>query len=542
MDAFYNIASIMRKYFSIVFLFFTVFSVNAQEQQSLDQQADILYNNYDYARAASIYERLVKRKRVRDITWVRLADCYRQMNHYSQAADIYAKLIARPGAQPDWKLYYGDMLMSLGKYDEAKEAFQQYANGGNGGDKVQHRLEGCDLAPAWIAQPTTAQIQPVNGLNSSSSDWAATFYPGGIIFMTDTLLKKQLNPNSNYNKNRYGRTNNSYYKLYYAEHQDNKDLKAWDFSSTFNQYKYHVGPIVFNKDFNAAYFTLTNPVKSKHIAREKEGEKPSIVYGYRRLELYYTEKDSSSGIWKQPVPFPYNNPGAYSLGQAAFSGDGQTIYFTSDMPGGQGGTDIWYSTRQPDGTWSQPVNCGATINTPEDEAFPTISGNNLYFSSKGWSGMGGYDIFRSTGFKANWSAPENLKYPTNSPADDFYYNVNQNGFTYFASNRAGGMGSDDIYALATPTVIETIPRKPIITLIGTVCPSIPGACIYIYNKQRQVGWCFIGHPNREIVLTLEPDTDYEIRVTMPGGPTHYTEFTTRGEEPNAIIRKAICIE
>ena len=117
------------------------------------------------------------------------------------------------------------------------------------------------------------------------------------------------------------------------------------------------------------------------------------------------------------------------------------------MPGGAGKTDIWYCEKRRDGGWDPPVNCGKTINTAEEDEFPTIGGDGaLYYASKGLPGMGGYDIYKAEGAKAQWTAPENLKYPVNSTSDDFYL-VTRDGLTgYLSSNREGGKGSDDIYS------------------------------------------------------------------------------------------------
>jgi outer membrane protein OmpA-like peptidoglycan-associated protein len=168
--------------------------------------------------------------------------------------------------------------------------------------------------------------------------------------------------------------------------------------------------------------------------------------------------------------FPYNNVQQYSVGDAALSTDGKLIYFTSDMPGGEGKTDIWYCQKQPNGVWGVPVNCGKTINTKDEEAYPTIGGDGaLYYSSKGLPGMGGYDIYKAKGSKAEWTMPQNLQYPVNTTSDDFYLTTHNGLNGYLSSNRSGGLGSDDIYSFSygaadtvkkTPPVAKAIPAKP----------------------------------------------------------------------------------
>src|SRR5690606_31970771 len=184
------------------------------------------------------------------------------------------------------------------------------------------------------------------------------------------------------------------------------------------------------------YVTRTYPGKAGNVTREERRK-----YLTNKLELYiYTLGDG--GGWKA-TPFAHNNVGEYSVGHAAPGADGNTLYFVSDMPGGQGGTDIWYSERQPDGSWGTPVNAGATINSPGNELFPNVGPEGeLYYSSDGFAGMGGLDVFGASGSKQRWTPPRNLRFPVNSPGDDFAYLVTYEGEEgiagYLSSNRKGG--------------------------------------------------------------------------------------------------------
>lgn len=528
----------MRKTLSIFLVALSVQTVFAQEQESLSRQADIYYLKYDYARAASMYERVAAKRKEKTKTVVleRLADSYRQMNRYMQAADWYAKLLARTDAPPEAKLYYADMLKSQGKYADAKTAYTQ-AGLTMKSAVLQNKIEGCDRAQEWMQQPANVAVQNVERLNTGKSDWGATYYPGGIVFMSDSLCLDQLNDGSKVNRNRYGRTNRGYYNIYIADSSKYGAVFIRDLSPVFNKYLYHSGPVIFTPDYREAYYTLTYPDR-KIAGVVKEG-KPAVKYGNRRLELFTAVTDGS-GKWKEGSPFPYNNPDQYSVGHAALSNDGNILYFVSNMPGGQGGTDIWYSERQADGKWGVPANCGPVINTSEDEEFPTIAPDGgIFFSSKGLVGMGGFDIFHVTGSKNQWSTPENLRYPTNSPADDFYFMPAPNGNIYFASNRKGGKGSDDIYMVSTPPVstLNHIPPLLVIPFTGVACGDF---CIYIYNKQRDMGWCFLGSKGREIELMLETDTDYELRITYPGGKREIKPFSTRGMKAGQPLKMEIC--
>ena len=125
---------------------------------------------------------------------------------------------------------------------------------------------------------------------------------------------------------------------------------------------------------------------------------------------------------------PFNNE-RYSVGHPSLTQDGKTLYFSSDMPGGYGGSDIYKSTY--DGTsWSAPINLGSMINTAGNEVFPYIAKNgNLYFSSEGHQTLGGLDVFTSQNIGNSWGPPVNLAYPLNSSQDDFALILNENDST-----------------------------------------------------------------------------------------------------------------
>lgn len=169
--------------------------------------------------------------------------------------------------------------------------------------------------------------------------------------------------------------------------------------------------------------------------------------GLGSCDLYYSEFKNGSWTPVRNIGAPVNTRGYESL--PSISADGQTLYFTSDRPGGYGGLDIWVSTRQPDGRWSKPVNAGPVINTPENEQAPFIHPDNqtLYFMSKGHPGLGKYDLFYARKKPdGSWSKPINLGYPINSRDNEGAFTVSLDGKeAYFASDMAGGYGKTDIY-------------------------------------------------------------------------------------------------
>ena len=143
------------------------------------------------------------------------------------------------------------------------------------------------------------------------------------------------------------------------------------------------------------------------------------------------------------------NSAFFSIKNPAISCDGKTLYFSSDMPGGFGNYDIYKSEIKEDGNLGDPVNLGQKINTEEQEVFPHMCcDDTLYFSSNGHLGLGGLDVFYSKNVDDKWSNVRNVGIPVNSNSDDFAFKMGEdctNGFV--SSNRPGGVGSDDVYAV-----------------------------------------------------------------------------------------------
>ncbi len=175
-------------------------------------------------------------------------------------------------------------------------------------------------------------------------------------------------------------------------------------------------------------------------------------------DLYVSVAGEEGWSKLKKLPKPINT--TYDETHGVLTDDGNTIYFTSDRPGGLGGKDIYVSRKLPTGEWGKPQNLGDKINTPEDEDSPFIhsDGKTLYFASEGHTSMGGFDIFHSTLNDSNkWSEPVNVGYPINTPNDDLFYIPTADGQrVYYASKRKGGFGRSDIYIIEFP---ESDPRS-----------------------------------------------------------------------------------
>jgi len=205
---------------------------------------------------------------------------------------------------------------------------------------------------------------------------------------------------------------------------------------------------------------VNTPTHDSNLALSADGGTLFSYYDGGGGDIYYSER-KNDGTWGQPTPLPGIINSSFEEKSVTISKDEKTLYFTSNRPGGYGGTDLYRATKDSRGEWSTVKNLGPEINTEFDEDGPFIDfdGVTLYFSSKGHKGMGGHDIFKATydPAKNEWSKPENLGYPINTPDDDIYFIVSQDGKrAYYSSVREDGMGYQDIYIITIPEGIKNL--------------------------------------------------------------------------------------
>ncbi|WP_214227985.1 OmpA family protein [Pedobacter sp. B4-66] len=493
---------ISNKYTGYIFLlslgcFFNI--AVAQEQPSLLKRADQLYAQYKYANAASIYLKLADTKKPKLTVLERLADCYQKMNDYEAAENWYARVVNFPDSKAENLINYGAVLKSNSRYTEAKKVLKSYAEKTGDLKRVGNEIAGCDSALVWMANPTAHKIKNEIQINSTLADFGV-FPIGDKIYYTAEPTQELL-------KWKDGRTGNPFLKIYTANRLADNGLSSKQIDkSVYNDENYHVGPIISNQKGNVFYVTRTYPGKAGEISKES-----GTKFRTNNLELYfYTANNGKYEV----TPFPYNDVKKYSVGHAALSQDEKTLYFVSDMPGGLGGTDIWYCELQSDGNWGKPQNSGPSINTSQNEMFPNVAADGtLYYSSDGLPGMGGLDVFWTKGAKSNWSKPVNLRFPVNSPGDDFAFITN---FTnenevmgYLSSNRKGGVGNDDIYSFSN------IKPKMILALKGVTVNKKTGeileaATVTLYANGRQILAKQSSKMDGTFFFELTKGTDYTV--------------------------------
>jgi len=471
-------------------------------------------DKFDYSKAIEILKEVAAKEKTHDAALPLLAECYRMQHDMVNARVIYAKVVTLPDADPMSFFYYAQTLQSTGNYTKAREVFQQYSVMNPSDARAKRFIAECDsvLGP-WKGKTSKYEIKQVKGINTAQSDFGPTFYEGDLVFASD------FNPNPGSGKE-YGWTGHGYLNIMKSSPETKDDFwgnmrNVTSFDSRFNL-SYHDGPAAFSADGNSIYFTRSFYGKAK-----REG-----IYKTNLLKIYYATK--ADGVWGEIKPF-FMNSEDYSVGHPTLSADGQTLYFVSDMPGGQGGTDIWMC-EQKGGSWGTPVNLGTTVNTAGNEMFPTMCDDGeLYFASDGLPGYGALDIFSTREEKGSWTTPVNLQPPINGSFDDFaiaFAAGDKNGF--FSSNRLLGMGSDDIYAFRIAEPSDSLPAY-ISGLVRdkTTMQPMSGAVVFLYNTSTGVVKVLKTDSKGIYKTDIRKPADYLIKAMMTNYIASCTPFSLK---------------
>ncbi|MGB5189519.1 OmpA family protein [Robiginitalea sp.] len=415
----------------------TDFSEAKAAPNAIIKKADQYFEKMWYADAAELYELGLERNPEISSPEIieRVADAHYFNSDMERANFWYEKLYeaADEELSAEYLFKYSQSLKGLGKYGRARRILKLYDKKVEGTPLGRYRQQEVLERETTLDNILDAdEMFAVKNLqiNSEYSDFAPTFYEEDKIVYASSL------DSAFFATRRYKWNEQPYLDLYVAKMNEESDElnSAVKFSKSINT-KYHEAAVAFSPDHNTMYFTRNN--FGKKLRRDNQG--------VNHLKLYRSQK--VNGEWTEAEELPFNGED-YSTGHPAVSPYGKQLYFVSDRPGSMGETDIFTVDIYEDGTYSIPKNLGTQINTEQKEMFPFFTGTKLYFSSDGHTGLGGLDVFQ-----AEFDEEEgfrdiiNMGKPINSGKDDFSFIVSeetQKG--YFASNRDGGKGDDDLYS------------------------------------------------------------------------------------------------
>lgn len=450
----------MKNMKRLILLIAILFSLQNHAQSSKLRLANEYFAKAYYSEVIPMYEQIAEKDNSLEVT-KNLADAYYFTNDLEKAEKWYKQMIKNNAKYVTEEYYfrYVHSLKASGKYAEADSITRKRISNTKGSVKIFDR----DVKNLENIAGLGDRFEIKNmAINTKNSDFGAIKNGERIIYSSPSKEKKTYRWNSE-----------NYLDLYTIPAFNAKagDTIVEDFSKTVNT-KMHESNAVFTKNGKTMYFTRNNPKRD--------------VNKVSHLEIFRAE--FKKGEWTNITPLPFNNPN-YSTEHPALSEDEETLYFSSDMPGSLGSFDI-FSVEINGGKFGIPKNLGPVINTIHKEQFPFISKDGkLYFSSNGHHGFGSMDVFVSEFNKGKFEKPNNVGLPVNSSYDDFSYNIDaETKEGYFASNRPGGKGNDDIYELkeTKPLVIEDC--KQFIEGLITDTDSkliIVGATVVLQDKNKK---------------------------------------------------------
>ncbi|WP_228713971.1 OmpA family protein [Arundinibacter roseus] len=478
-------------------------SLTGYAQQALPQQkADSYYYAQSYPLAIDGYTELLKDASLpsdtkKDVLF-NLANAYRQVGDFVKAETKFREFLEM--GEPMEKhalayLHYAQTLGNNGKIQQAQEMFERY-------EAIKKPLSYSGISPNLSAagagkEKVTYRIENLE-INSSNAEFSPAYFRDGLVYVAGKGSSSVSSPDKGYldlyyvpernslittgiigadgkqlagtnsSQTRTGTANvanrrlgrdastaptaNDSRTVGYAPFSFSEGLGLTSskaakstapegFSKELNT-KYHEGPVTFSADGSTIYFTRNN---------FNEGKSQKSSDNVNKLKLYSAVLQD--GGWTNVQELPFNSD-EYSTGHPALSRDGRSLYFVSDRPGGLGGTDV-YVARQENGSWSQPVNLGAPVNTKGDEMFPFIDeSGNLYFASNGQAnGLGGLDIYFTQLPLKSTTEVTHLDSPINSKADDFgLITDGRRSMGFLSSNRRNG--DDDIFRFVRESALS----------------------------------------------------------------------------------------
>ena len=416
----------MKNYLSLknVIAAIVVVALFSACSNALIKAGDKAVDNLSYSQAVEKYEKALKSQPDNIDLKMKLANAHRLQNNSVASEKYYQEVADSVGLPMEEQLHFAQVLMKNNKYDEAKGYLESYLKD-NPTDVLAADLLASIDNISELKEDTSAYILSDLPLDFLVSMYGPSRYGNGIVVAgeTEIISAKSANPWTGY----------SFLDMFYLEKDSDGN---WEIPVAFGDNlngPFHDGTATFSKDQNTVIYTRSAMRNEKKRLLNEENE--------NQFFLYISKKED--GEWSDPEKLPFNNVD-YSTGHPSLSEDGNTLYFSSDMPGGYGGSDLYKSTY--DGTsWSQPINLGSSINTPGNEVFPHVDKKGkLYFSSEGHRTLGGLDVFASEQVAGVWSSPVNLAYPLNSSRDDFAILVNEDDTTGFVSSNRSGV--DMVYA------------------------------------------------------------------------------------------------
>lgn len=499
----------MKKIVTILLILFISF---AHAQKEI-RKANNSFENFDFKKAIEYYSKAVeKEESLSQNDLMQFANSYFNVNDYKNAKVWYEKLYKAKLQTLDETTFlkYVNSLRSNRDYDTSVDVIKEYYKDDN--QKLSFYANQIKLFDSIKTLETVKSIRNLK-MNTKYSEF-------GVVKFMDKVVFSSTRDTINYKEKLYSWNYQPFLNLYTGEvNLSNGEITQIKTLIDNKKSSYHIGSVCFTEDNQYVFYARNNIKKNQKTLANKEG----MV----NLKIIKGTVENGEIVKEEILEF---NSDDYSCAQPNISDDGKFLFFVSDMPGGYGATDIYVAEIFDDGTINTPINLGETINTPGREMFPYMYENTLYFSSDGYIGFGGLDIFKAEKISKNkFDTVINLGDNFNSNMDDFafmFFNEANSG--YLSSNRMSGKGDDDIFFFELKEVKKTQFLSGLILLENTTTP-IADANIRVLNLFDEVISEHTSNENGEYSIELDNSNEYVIEFTKPGYSVKRLSYTTDDE-------------
>lgn len=480
--------------------------------------ADKAFADFSWNQAIDLYLYSYERDPKNAYIIRRLADSYRSIGKTEEVEYWLKMLIDMNEYVPDDLFNYSQALKSNMKYHESEEALAEFATMDPEDGRINLEQSLLDYIDFLVKDSTRFVVESLP-FNTKGSDWGPCRFENKLVFVStgDPGESRDL---------KYNWDQLPFLDLYSVDIDEYGNYSKSSIFAPKLKTSFHDGPATFDITANRMYF---NSNRSSRNVSSKTGVE-------NNLQIFYA--DLENGEWVFKGGFKYNNP-LYNLRHPSIDKTGQLLFFSSDMPGGKGGNDIYFC-RKENGDWSSPINL-EDINTEGEELFPFIAPDGvLYFTSNGQGGMGGLDIYMALPDRGVYSKVENMGFPVNSSRDDFGLVLDDLGMHgYFASNRPGGMGFDDIYKvdiLYIPVQIKGTVRDRINGF------EVAGAKVELFDENSELIETAISKEDGEFLFGAYKQRNYRLAVSKEEYISAEKDVSTYNKLPNEKIEVDLFIE
>lgn len=483
------------------FLLGVVFSF-AQKKKS---QGDVFFFQYEYQKAVDAYEQEMSEGVITKEQFLNLADAYYETNNFEKASVAYMEIYGQDSLMDTH--HYNKMLQSLSKtpQTDGKENFLAKVSSSFPKELMENKEFNDQLLQNGTDEnQLDYEIFNLDG-NSPQTDFAPSFYNDKLLFSSGRQVNKKL---------RYEPGNEGYFNIYESEIQPTGQITSLQTFEELKDTDYHEATPSFSSELNSVFYVLSN-TQDGELAFDANGKnalaiaKQTIGGSYQLLL-----KDLSTSFY---YPFYDDTSGK--------------LYFSADFEDGFGGTDIYFVYTNNGQVMSAPINLGPRINSSGNEIAPYIFEDNFYFASDVFYGLGGMDIYKSNIEGESFGIPINLGNPINTEFDDFGMIIRNEGeglLGYFASNRTGGKGKDDIYGFK----VDEKPGLKTITFKGTVVNAsnsseiVPNASVSLWDMNGEMLAETISDEEGQYRLEIP----YETELVLDASRERYSRFIKKFEQ------------